>query len=58
MAILSHSPHVRHFVLDVVFSCLLWCDLKLKTSDWPLNINVVVLLFYTGTKLQKSGGRH
>ena len=51
MAILSHSLHVCHFVFDVVFSCLLRYDLKLKVSDWPLNINIfryiVVLLFYT-----------
>ena len=33
MAILSHSPHVCHFVLEFVVSCPLRYDLKLKASD-------------------------
>lgn len=33
MAILSHSPHVCHFALDVAFSCLLRYDLKLKADN-------------------------
>ena len=31
--ILSYSPLVCHFILDVVFCCLLRYDLKLKVSD-------------------------
>ena len=47
MAILSHSPHVCHSVLDVVFSCLLRYDLKLKVSDWLLNINILLFCRFT-----------
>ena len=50
MAILSHSPHVCHFVLDVAFSCLLRYDLKLKVSDWR-----IVLLFYTELHCKRAG---
>ena len=46
------SPHVFHFVLYVVFSCLLRYDLKLKVSDWPLNINI--LLFYTEVHFKRA----
>ena len=52
MAILWHSPHVCHFVLGVVFSYLLKYDLKLRVSDWLLNINT--LLFCTELHCKKA----
>ena len=53
MGILSHSPHVCQFVLDVAFSCLLRYDLQLKVSDWPLNISL--LLFAQKFHCKKAG---
>ena len=54
--ILSHSPLVCHFILDVVFCCLLRYDLKLKVSDWPLNITILfVLLSYTKLHYKRAG---
>ena len=47
VTILSHSPHVCYFVLDVVFSCLLRYDLKLRVSDCPLNINILLFCCLT-----------
>ena len=35
------------FFLDVVFSCLLRYDLKLKVSDWRLNINALLFYYFT-----------
>ena len=47
MAVLSHSTHECHPVLDVVFSYLLRYDLKLNVSDWPLNINILLFCRFT-----------
>ena len=51
MAILSHSPHVCNFVVEVDFSCLLRYDLKLKVSNWPLNIYCCFTQNYTPREL-------
>ena len=58
MAVLSHSPHECHPVLDVVFSYLLRYDLKLNVSDWPLNINILLFVVLQRDTLQVSVGRH
>ena len=53
MAILSHPPHVCYFVLGVVLCYLLKYDLKLRLSDWLLNINT--LLFCTELHCKRAG---
>ena len=55
VAIQSDSPHLCHFVLDVVFSCLLRYDLKLTASDWPLNRNYCCFVVLHRRTLQGSG---
>ena len=53
---IASSAHLSHFVLDVVFSCFLRYDLKLKVSDWPLNITILfVLLSYTKLHYKRAG---